>query len=259
MATELGFSGLFAPDQARLREVNEDRKVRVGMLFYTCNDIILAIFFFGSYVFLRGYNTNGRWFPPGTKQPPYGFGAWIMIIVVLGGVAYAAGEFALHRGQQMMFRALMVVAVLLYLLDLILQVILMAHLPFTQAYGSFASSYILLSGYHVYHLAIALFLGVGIVNRAFRGRYLPAPVVSHHEAARAARAMDAGETHDPFVVERRADDGETDGAALTEHGSPEMATRNTTGIACIGYYWLWAALYGLAFWLLILIQPPSLH
>lgn len=260
MATELGFSGLFTPDQARLREVNEDRKVRVGMLFYTCNDIILAIFFFGSYVFLRGYNINDRWFPPGTSQPPFGFGTWIMILVVLGGVAYAAGEIMLHRGQQTLFRALMVVAVLLYLLDLILQVILMAHLPFTQASGSFASSYLLLSGYHIYHLAIALFLGAGIVNRAFRGRYMPAMVVTENEN-QAARAMETGGTHDPFVIERREDGDETDGSAASagHAGSVAMATRNTTGIACIGYYWLWAAIYGIAFWLLILIQPPSLH
>ncbi|HEV7129991.1 MAG TPA: hypothetical protein VGN32_21360 [Ktedonobacterales bacterium] len=255
MATELGFTGLFTPDQARLRVVNEDRKVRVGMLFYTCNDIILAIFFFGSYVFLRGYNTNGRWFPPGTSQPPYGFGTWVMVVVVLGGIAYAAGEWALHHGQQTIFRALMVVALLLFLLDMVLQVVLMAHLPFTQASGSFASAYLLLSGYHIYHLAIALFLGAGVVNRALRGRYVPMgahPAQAHGGAPRSAESAAGG---DSFVLERRADAD----VEMAEHEPAEMPTLNTTGIACIGYYWLWASIYGLAFWLLLIIQPPNLR
>ena len=254
MATELGFTGLFTPDQARLRTVNEDRKVRVGMLFYTCNDIILAIFFFGSYIFLRGYNTNGRWFPPGTSQPPYGFGAWVMVVVVLGGIAYAAGEWALHHGEQTIFRALMVVALLLFVLDMVLQVVLMAHLPFTQASGSFASSYLLLSGYHVYHLAIAIFLGLGVVNRALRGRYLPVgahPAQAHGAVPPIARSAAGG----AFVIEERPD---MEGV-VTSQESAELPTLNTTGIACIGYYWLWASIYGLAFWLLLIIQPPNLR
>jgi cytochrome c oxidase subunit 3 len=37
--------------------------------------------------------------------------------------------------------------------------------------GSYASTYIMLSGYHVYHLLLALFLGLGITHRALRGRY----------------------------------------------------------------------------------------
>ncbi|MGH2485359.1 MAG: hypothetical protein ACRDHE_05030 [Ktedonobacterales bacterium] len=254
MATELGFTGLFTPDQARLRTVNEDRKVRVGMLFYTCNDIILAIFFFGSYIFLRGYNTNGRWFPPGTSQPPYGFGAWVMVVVVLGGIAYAAGEWALHHGQQTIFRALMALALLLFILDIVLQVILMAHLPFTQASGSFASAYLLLSGYHVYHLAIAIFLGTGVVNRALRGRYMPVgahPAQAHGTVPPLARSAAGG----AFVIEEREGaDGGVDGQEPVE-----LSTLNTTGIACIGYYWLWASIYGLAFWLLLIIQPPNLH
>jgi hypothetical protein len=150
---------------------------------------------------------------------------------------------------------MMVVAVLLYLLDFILQVVLMAHLPFTVAAGAFASSYILLSGYHVYHLAIALFLGAGVVNRALRGRYMPVGAHAAQAHGGAPRSAESAAAGDAFVLEPRAGaDGE-----MADHESAEMPTLNTTGIACIGYYWLWAAIYGLAFWLLVLIQPPNLH
>jgi heme/copper-type cytochrome/quinol oxidase subunit 3 len=227
MLRDLGFRGLAGPSPAALGEVDEDRKVRLGMLFYVLNDVILAIFLIGSYIFLRGYDTNLRWFPPGTPQPPYFQGTIIMVIAVAGAVAYAIGEIALHRGQQMVFRWFMALALLLYFVDLAGQVWLMGRLGFTVQDGSFASSYIMLSGYHVYHMAVGVFLGIGIVNRAFRGLYEPRRSLAHAES-------------------------EENGG----HGPVALALRNTTGIASIGYYWFWVAIYAVAFWLLIIIQLP---
>jgi heme/copper-type cytochrome/quinol oxidase subunit 3 len=185
--------------------VDEHRKLRMGMLFYVCNDVILAIFFIGSYIFLRGYNTNLRWFPPGTPQASYVVNFWIMIIAVVGGVLYFLGDRALRMNAQPVFRLLMLLALVAYLVDLAGQVWYMGRLPFTVQDGSFATSYIVLSGYHVYHMALGVFLGIGIVNRARLGKY---------------------------------------------------SRDNMTGITSIGYYWYWAAIYAIAFWLLVIIQPP---
>lgn len=227
MLRNLGFGGLTGPSPAALREVDEDRKVRLGMLFYVANDVIFSIFFIGSYIFLRGYDTNVRWFPPGTPQPPYGPATVIMLITVAGGVAYAIGEWALHIGVQSIFRLFVVLALAFYLVSLAAQVWLLGRLPFTVQDGAFATSYIVLSGYHVYHMALGVFLGVGVVNRAFHGLYEPRRSLAHVE---------------------HEEDGEA--------GPVALALRNTTGIAAIGYYWFWAAIYAVAFWLLVIIQPP---
>jgi heme/copper-type cytochrome/quinol oxidase subunit 3 len=213
----LGVRGLLGPGvatQAAERvEMDEDRKVRLGMLFYVLSDLMLAFFFFGSYIFLRGYNTNDRWVPPPVAHligsGPVTATAWIMTIAVAGGLSYAVGQWALHRELQRIFTWAMVAALVLYFVDLALQVYVMGHQRYDVTDGSFASSFALLAGYHVYHMALGVFLGLGIVTRAFRGLY------------------------------RRGD------------GPPR-----TTGIACIGYFWYYAALYAVAMWLLLLIQPP---
>jgi cytochrome c oxidase subunit 3 len=65
----------------------------------------------------------------------------------------------------------MAVATVLAIAALSGQIRFMGHLPFTTGDGSFASDYILLSGYHVYHLLLGIFLGIGVTIRAIRGRY----------------------------------------------------------------------------------------
>lgn len=254
MAAELGFSGLMGPDASTLPEVNEDRKVRLGMFFYVCNDVILAVFFFGSYIFLRGYDTNMRWFPPGTPQPPYGQDTVIMLIAVAGGVAYIIGEWALHHDLQLIFRWLMVLSLVFFLVDLVGQVWLLQRLPFTvQSGGSFATAYITLSWYHVYHMVIATFLAIGVSIRAFRAFYEPrAFVVAAVGHGGHGGRMGAAEAGSPTGgAEPNTAFGEVRG-----HPTPIGPLRNTTGIAAIGYYMMWAALYEFLFWLLVIVQPP---
>ena len=225
MARDFGLSGLFRPDAASLPEVNEDRKLRVGMYFYVLSDLFLAIFMFGVYVFLRGYDTNGRWFPPGSKTPDMTQSTVIMVIAVLGGVVYAAGSGALKRKAGSLFRWAMLLSALLFLGDGVYQIWSITHLPFDQTTGSYGSSYVLLAGYHAYHMVLATFLGVGIANRAFRGYY----------------------------------DNTSHGADGAHAPSPEFAQRNTSGIASIGYYQYYAVVYAVAFWLLLLILPIATH
>jgi heme/copper-type cytochrome/quinol oxidase subunit 3 len=218
--------------------VDEDRKVRLGMLFYVLSDLILAYFFFGSYIFLRGYNTNDRWVPPPVAHiighGPVTATAWIMGIAVAGGVSYAVGQWALHRELPRLFTWAMVAALVLYFVDLALQVYVMGHQHYDVTDGSFASSFSLLSGYHVYHMALGVFLGLGIVNRAFRGLY--------RRGGGPRMTTKAADTHV----------GGEDGRE-----SPHvLPSPRTTGIACIGYYWYYAALYSVALWLLLLVQPP---
>ncbi len=245
MAREFGISGLFVPDSASLPEVDEDRKLRVGMLLYVLADVFLAIFFFGTYIFLRGYNTSGRWFPPGSQAPDLGQNTWIMVLAVVGGILFGVGAWALRRGNQRLFRFSMLAATYFYLLDGAGQIWLMARQPFTVASGAYACCFLLLAGYHAYHMLLGIFLGAGVVNRAFRG-YYAVPVVASGTTPNVSR----GVTHGAVAGHEHVD----------AHTAPEeFPQRNTTGIAAIGYYWYWAAIYAVAFWLLLIIQPVNYH
>lgn len=186
--------------------VDNDVKLRLGMALYILSDVLLGVFFVGSYIFLRGYDNNRLWFNAGIP-PSLLASTIIMGLIVLSAIAYYLGLRSVTRGAQGPFRIAIAVAVALALADMVVQVALFRSLGFTTDNGTFASSYLLLSGYHIYHLALGLYLGAGVLNRAYHGRY----------------------------------DG-----------------RDMAGLTVIWYYWAWMALYGIAFWALLLIQPPTI-
>jgi len=62
---------------------------------------------------------------------------------------------------------------LLLVVDLVLQVIQLADIPFHSTSGAYASGFLVMAGYHVVHLLVALIIGVGAYSRASRGLYGP--------------------------------------------------------------------------------------
>lgn len=237
LAETLGLDRLMganASDAAKLTHVDEDRKVRLGMFLYVMSDAILAVFFFGTYIFLRGYNTNLRWVPPPVAHRigggPVANTAWIMGIALAGACCYALGMWTHRHGMHRLFLSSMALAFGFYVVDLAGQVWLMGRFNFTVGDGTFADSFILLSGYHVYHMALASFLGFGMVNRAFRGLYKRSAEVGTPNAHSAA----------------------WEGRDEPRHSAPHWHT----GLSAIGYFWYYAAAYAVAVWLLLLVQPP---
>ena len=55
-------------DAAHASHVDEEGKVRLGMLFYVIVDAMFALFLVSAYIFLRASNVNNQWFPDGTKN-----------------------------------------------------------------------------------------------------------------------------------------------------------------------------------------------
>jgi cytochrome c oxidase subunit 3 len=151
--------------------VDHDAKLRFGMLFYVITDVIFVVFLLTTYVWLRAYNTSGGWFPQGTKLPDMNMSNLLTGLIVLSAVCYYVAQLGLKQNNQALFRGGVAVALLLVLATLVGQIWYMGHFPFMTTDGSFASTYIMLSGYHVYHLLLATFLGLGITHRALRGRY----------------------------------------------------------------------------------------
>lgn len=186
----------------------EARKISVGIIMYIVTDVLLGLMFFITYVWLRQYNTNNLWFPSGVKAPPASDLLWPAIALVVSAGAYVVAQLAVRYDRALMFRVALPVAWLIVLGVLIWEIIAMGHLPFTQSDGSFASSYLLMLGYHILHLAVAVIVGFGITVRAFRGYY------------------NAG-AH--------------------------------VGVDVAGVWWYWVVAYAVMFWLLVLMQPPSLY
>ena len=150
--------------------VNHDLKLRRGMLFYVLTDVLFVIFMLASYVWLRAIHAEG-WFPQGTKVPNEQTVYILTGLCVLSAVFFFIGFMGLRGGSNTTLTIGMAVATVLALIALVAQFRFMGNLPFTTGDGSFASTYILLSGYHIYHLLLGVFLGIGVTHRAIRGRY----------------------------------------------------------------------------------------
>lgn len=151
--------------------IDEAHKLRFGMGFYVITDAIFVLFLLVAYVWLRGYNVDNSFFPAGTKAPDAMMSYILTGIIVLSAFFYYIAYAGIRRGSQGQLRSGLLIATLLVLVALIGQIRFQGNLPFVTNDGSFASIYIMLSSYHIYHMLIGLFLGLGVTHRAFRGRY----------------------------------------------------------------------------------------
>lgn len=165
MSTAIPASGAAHGDS-----VDNDLKLRRGMLYYVLTDVLFVIFLLASYIWLRAYHADG-WFPDGTKLPDQMTVYILTGLCVLSAVFYFIGFIGIRNGSQATLMIGMALATVLAIAALSGQIRFMGHLPFTVTDGSFASAYIMLSGYHIYHLALGTFLGIGVTHRAVRGRY----------------------------------------------------------------------------------------
>lgn len=157
-------------------EYTEGRKVMVGFAMYIATDVLLAIMFFIGYMWLRQYNTSGLWYPPGVQAPSSFDLLWPAVALVCSCVFYGGAQYATRIGAQFLMRILVTIAFLIVAGVMVWEIINMFHLPMTTTDGSFAAAYLLLLGYHIFHLMVAFLIGIGIVAQSMRGRFGPA----HH-------------------------------------------------------------------------------
>jgi len=185
-----------------------ERKVRFGMLLYVLADVLFVIFMLVSYPWLRAYNTDQGWFPfPGMALPDQGTSLTLVLLMVVSAVFFLLGFLGIRAGNQLVLRVCMLFSLLIMLVALIGQIKFMGSQQFGPLDGTFADTWLLFSGYHIYHLLWATFLGLGITIRSFHGLY---------------------------TKERHL------------------------GVVTIGYFWYWAALTPVLFYLIMALLPPNL-
>lgn len=172
MATTLGAQGQASADSPRGGGAwADDRKVRLGMLFYVLTDITFGFFMLATYVWLRAYNTDGNWRPT-QIGPDMSQVELLTLIIVVSALSFGLATLGARLGNGALLKGGLLVALLLVVVNLIGSVYAMGHFNFTSQDGGFASTYLVLTAYHIYHLLIGLFLGVGLSVRALRGRYV---------------------------------------------------------------------------------------
>lgn len=151
--------------------VDNDRKLRLGILFYVLTDCILVLFLFAAYVWLRAYNTDGGWYPLNFRLPDQTTTYILTGLVVLSGIFYFVAYQGIKRGNKTIMSVFALLALLLVIVALIGQIRFMGQQQFSTLDGTFASTWIAISGYHVYHLFVGVFVGIGLTVRSFQGRY----------------------------------------------------------------------------------------
>jgi cytochrome c oxidase subunit III len=169
MEISLGGQGHEASSHAS--HIDEEGKVRVGMLFYVVVDIMFALFLISAYVFLRGVNVNNLWFPDGTKNIDLTQTTIQTGLMVASGLCFVLAHWAVRQGIGGLVKLGVTLAALLWIATLIYSIQYMGHLPFTQSGGGFASMYVLFTGYHIYHLLLGLMFVIGLTVRTLQGRY----------------------------------------------------------------------------------------
>lgn len=98
--------------------------------------ILFFLAFVFAYFYLRSFNNNDNWRPPGI-DPPSGYGAAIVILVVLSAAAFSYAARAAQRGRPWLAGA--GAALVLGLASVVVQAFEWANLGFTPSDGGYAS------------------------------------------------------------------------------------------------------------------------
>jgi heme/copper-type cytochrome/quinol oxidase subunit 3 len=142
------------------------RRWRAGVILLIVADAAFVFSLVFSYFYLRGLNTENAWLP---KHTP-GAAIWapwlIALIMVLSAGAYRWGQLGLHGGRVSRLPLGAGIAIVLVLVDIVVQVIQLGTLPFALKHSSYTSSVYLLGGANLFHLLVTLFIGLGLWNRS---------------------------------------------------------------------------------------------
>ena len=176
--------------------MDNDSKVRLGMLFYVLTDVTFVIFLLVGYVWLRAYNVNGDWYPfKSFSVPDEGTSFVLLLLMVASGVCFFIGYRAILAGNKALLSVFATLALILTVVTLVGQIRFMGSQPFAAQDGSFASEWLLLSGYHIYpppHRHIP-WPGAGESRLARTLFERAAPWRDHHRLLLVLDGVDAGD------------------------------------------------------------------
>ena len=146
-----------------------------SLLIVADASFVVALSF--SYLYLHGLDTEGAFHPGGSPTAQLWWSWVITACMLLGVVGYRMGyRSQLARGSGLVAGA--GVGVLLMAVALVLNIAQIAAFPFKMSDNAYSSAVYLLAAANVFHLLLALGMGVGIVNRVRVGQIV-GPQMSH--------------------------------------------------------------------------------
>jgi len=140
------------------------------VLFISADAIFVACLLF-TYFYLRGLNVEGKWLPKGVHAE----GEWsvwaITAVAVASALVLRWGEHGIDEDDRGRLVLGVAGALLLVLVDIVMQIWQLSTLSFNAGDGAYASAFRVLTGYHLVHLFLLAFLGYALLTRARMGLY----------------------------------------------------------------------------------------
>jgi heme/copper-type cytochrome/quinol oxidase subunit 3 len=152
----------------------QERNLAVAARLLAGATILFFLAFLFAYFYLRSFNNNDNWRPPGT-DPPGGYGVAIVVLFVLSAASFAYASRAARAARPWIGVAGL--SLVLGLLAVAVQAYEWGHLGFTPSDGGYASVF---EGWTIMFAVLALpalywvetSLATGLRNRSVKG-YVP--------------------------------------------------------------------------------------
>lgn len=141
-----------------------------ALLIVADASFVVALSF--TYLYLRGVDTEHAFHPPGSPTASLWW-PWVVTgCMLVSLIVYNYGMSSNDPTDQSKFVIAGVVAVVIMALALALNLVEMVTFPFRISDNAYSSAVFVIAAGNVFHLAITLFLGIGMVNRVRRGLIL---------------------------------------------------------------------------------------
>jgi heme/copper-type cytochrome/quinol oxidase subunit 3 len=149
------------------------RRWRAGVILLVTADAAFVFSLAFSYFYLRGLDTESAWLPKDTQGAAIWVGWLIAAILVASAAAYRWGQLGIHAGKESRLGTGTAIALVLVVVDIVVQIIQLGTFPFALHYSAYTSSVYVLAGANLFHLLLTLFIGLGLWNRSRLGLFSP--------------------------------------------------------------------------------------
>ena len=150
---------------------------RLGVVLLLVADIAFALSMLFVYFYLRGQNVNDMWLPAATEDRPAitpiaSTPGWtVTAIVAFGLLAHFYGLKGACAANQTQLKLGSLVALVTSVVAIIYQTNTISTAPFTFSDGAYVSCFYMFTILNFVHIALTIFISLGIWNRARLGLY----------------------------------------------------------------------------------------
>lgn len=144
---------------------------RKAVLFFILADAVVLGCLLFAYFYLRALNVDNAWLSDDNPVVAAAWKTWLIAgVTVVSALVYRYGERGIAAGKRSTFLAGALIGALLVVLAIVLVIYQMRTWGILMSDGSYASTFIVMTGVQLAHLVLLLILAIGIWNRGTRGK-----------------------------------------------------------------------------------------